>query len=776
MPYQFNPFTGNLDKVAKLDEAITHAELSDMPDAGGTNTDHDARYYTEAEADAAFLNLDGSNGPLTGDLVIEAGSTSTALNVDTYSWGTTNNSVADLQFLKEGIDPNRTAKGELQLFYHEEAGESTSSTILRDSNGLRVRDGHFSPESGETLNCGLAISPWEEGHFNEVFVPGGMVMNKSGMGGESLEIYDSDDESQVTGTVSITEGETDLTGDGTSFTTELVPGYRLRLDDTEDEYVTIDSVTDNTNAVTKHNAADTHSGVDAYAYAAKFFVDRDGTLPGINIDYGDWNFTLDATSLYHLAYLYGDAANSKVLFETESYGDDNGFLFTQPGVLSANHHVFHVHSGAIQTDSPIVEIHTDHASSDQANVYMIQDGSGPNLLLEQNGTGVGLQAVGTEAQEIIDIDRTIDANVTKSAITVNEARSGTIVSDSNAGYYYKSAIDGTLATSHYGFYGEIDLDGGTLIASSPFYAKFTAANGLTTTTPGCYQGLLGLDAISPSLGAYAAALNTSTAGSRATDIFGAWTQATNAGEGVAYGYEGYGNNTSAGTAMNSVGVMGYAASTNGIAVGVRSTPAAFTSMDFGLYNQGHIHSTTGNLYIYENTTIAEVGDKTHVVEATDGCLWVENDVEVDGTLYADGDLVVVGEIMGSRCCFDAGVNTASVSASQYMKFNNGAVFAVDRGYIMPRAGSITAVSASIDCSAYTSEETFEFEARINNSKVFSTTITVAKTGLNISYDTQARNTDAFSAGDLLTMYITKGGVGTVTAGYPCCIVEVAFDT
>ena len=46
---------------ATLREIITHAPLSDMPDVGGTNTDHDARYYTEAEVVAllaGYLKLD----------------------------------------------------------------------------------------------------------------------------------------------------------------------------------------------------------------------------------------------------------------------------------------------------------------------------------------------------------------------------------------------------------------------------------------------------------------------------------------------------------------------------------------------------------------------------------------------------------------------------------------------------------------------------------------------------------------------------------------------
>jgi len=51
LKWTFNPFTGNMDATQDPAEAIAHADLSDMPDVGGTNTDHDARYYTESEVD-----------------------------------------------------------------------------------------------------------------------------------------------------------------------------------------------------------------------------------------------------------------------------------------------------------------------------------------------------------------------------------------------------------------------------------------------------------------------------------------------------------------------------------------------------------------------------------------------------------------------------------------------------------------------------------------------------------------------------------------------------
>ena len=39
-----------------LEEAIAHADLTDMPDVTGTNSDHDARYYTETEIDTLLTS------------------------------------------------------------------------------------------------------------------------------------------------------------------------------------------------------------------------------------------------------------------------------------------------------------------------------------------------------------------------------------------------------------------------------------------------------------------------------------------------------------------------------------------------------------------------------------------------------------------------------------------------------------------------------------------------------------------------------------------------
>ncbi|MEK0335829.1 MAG: hypothetical protein QQN41_00130 [Nitrosopumilus sp.] len=60
-------------------EDLTHADLSDMPDTGGTNTDHDARYYTETEIDTML-----SDGTIDHITDISNVGTNTHAQIDTH--------------------------------------------------------------------------------------------------------------------------------------------------------------------------------------------------------------------------------------------------------------------------------------------------------------------------------------------------------------------------------------------------------------------------------------------------------------------------------------------------------------------------------------------------------------------------------------------------------------------------------------------------------------------------------------------------------------------
>lgn len=77
-------------------ESIAHGDLSDMPDTGGTNSDHDARYYTETESDARFVMLDQTTAQtITASPIFDWG---TSTRIPYYSATKTLTDSANLTF------------------------------------------------------------------------------------------------------------------------------------------------------------------------------------------------------------------------------------------------------------------------------------------------------------------------------------------------------------------------------------------------------------------------------------------------------------------------------------------------------------------------------------------------------------------------------------------------------------------------------------------------------------------------------------------------------
>ena len=59
---------------------FAHSDLTDMPDASGTNADHDARYYTETEIDSTTVGSSGAS--LVGLNSLDATALTVQLSID----------------------------------------------------------------------------------------------------------------------------------------------------------------------------------------------------------------------------------------------------------------------------------------------------------------------------------------------------------------------------------------------------------------------------------------------------------------------------------------------------------------------------------------------------------------------------------------------------------------------------------------------------------------------------------------------------------------------
>lgn len=137
------------------------------------------------------------------------------------------------------------------------------------------------------------------------------------------------------------------------------------------------------------------------------------------------------------------------------------------------------------------------------------------------------------------------------------------------------------------------------------------------------------------------------------------------------------------------------------------------------------------------------------------------------------DATIEGELKGSRQNFGAGENTAQ-SSSAWMKTFNGVVMSGTKGYAMSRAGSIVSVSLLADCTSYGSSGDAGIEVYKNGAVVYSASATVSGMGIFKTYGKQARGTDTFNAGDVISLkYVIISG--TFTLDDFICYVEVVFD-
>lgn len=190
--------------------------------------------------------------------------------------------------------------------------------------------------------------------------------------------------------------------------------------------------------------------------------------------------------------------------------------------------------------------------------------------------------------------------------------------------------------------------------------------------------------------------------------------------------------------------------------------------------------TAGNTFqsdFYIASNIVHEGDPdTYIAFTNDKIASIAGGTEafsVSPTLVVSNeDLSIVKEIKGTRVQFQAGFG-AEGGSSRYLKTTNGADFSATHGFVMPHAGSIVSVAASTVISGYSLSGTSSFQVRVNDSLAYQTQITPAGNGHIDNYATQARNTDTFSAGDLIQVYYDHKG--TYNINDTVVTFEVVYD-
>ncbi|MBN2127238.1 MAG: hypothetical protein JW703_02480 [Candidatus Diapherotrites archaeon] len=138
-----------------------------------------------------------------------------------------------------------------------------------------------------------------------------------------------------------------------------------------------------------------------------------------------------------------------------------------------------------------------------------------------------------------------------------------------------------------------------------------------------------------------------------------------------------------------------------------------------------------------------------------GGVTINEHLTVNKTLTVTDEATFSGEVKGSKVLLCEGFVGKTISTDGYLQNGGGATYTDRLGCIMPRAGSITDISTSFNISVAGATRSATMHARVNASSVFNTgQVDCSSTGDTSGYATQVRGTDTFSAGDVVTVYVS----------------------
>ncbi|MFH1710955.1 MAG: hypothetical protein ABH840_01460 [Nanoarchaeota archaeon] len=122
-------------------------------------------------------------------------------------------------------------------------------------------------------------------------------------------------------------------------------------------------------------------------------------------------------------------------------------------------------------------------------------------------------------------------------------------------------------------------------------------------------------------------------------------------------------------------------------------------------------------------------------------------------LKAQGDLIVASS---KRNFLDFG-HSGVMGNSGFLETSAGVETSVAKGYIMPRDGSITAISTNLEV-IQSNQGQIEIIVLKNGQPIsFGNTLSTESLGVKKDYDVQARDIVDFAAGDVLSVFAQKTG-------------------
>ena len=172
-----------------------------------------------------------------------------------------------------------------------------------------------------------------------------------------------------------------------------------------------------------------------------------------------------------------------------------------------------------------------------------------------------------------------------------------------------------------------------------------------------------------------------------------------------------------------------------------------------IQNNGNVGIGSGTSYV----TFVESSNKMGINNASP-----TYDLDITGTFRA------TGELHGTRASFKFGWDEAVFTTSRYLKVWKTKAYSATFGDVMPYSGSIVAVCCSVNNSIAVASSYCTVQVRKAGVNVFaSDQVDLSTTGDHTEYKIQARGTDTFSAGDVLSTFVYVSGGPTIDdiAGY-----------
>lgn len=124
-------------------------------------------------------------------------------------------------------------------------------------------------------------------------------------------------------------------------------------------------------------------------------------------------------------------------------------------------------------------------------------------------------------------------------------------------------------------------------------------------------------------------------------------------------------------------------------------------------------------------------------------------------LASQGDIIVAQD---NRNFLYFG-HDGDMSSSGFLETATGVETSLEKGYVMPRDGSITAISTNLEISQANVEgSSVEIIIYKNGEAIsFGNTVEASALGIKKDYDVQSKNTVTFNAGDVISVYAKGDG-------------------